>query len=130
MTMTALAFVSTALALVLLAPQSRPVVAPKVISVSPATGSTVASGTVTIRVRFDQPMRSDGWSFVRVAGGETPTCSNMPRQLADGQSFELDCRVEPGRSYALGFNGGSFWNFRGTNGLAAEAAVLRFRTRR
>ena len=130
LTMTALALASTTLALVLLAPQSRPAVAPKVNSVSPAAGATVAPGTVTIRVRFDQPMRGDGWSFVRAAGGETPACAGTPRRLADGRSFELECRVEPGRSYALGFNGGSFWNFRGVNGLPAEAAVLRFRTRR
>ena len=43
-------------------------------------------------------------------------------------SFSLDCTLEAGKSYALGFNGGSYMNFKNEAGVAAVPHELHFST--
>lgn len=103
---------------------------PKVIAVQPAPGARLAAGPVTLSVTFDRAMRADSYSFVTVDAGTYPDCAAKPRQSADGRTFLLDCTAAPGQSYAVGINGGRFWNFvDAQTGVPAEPALLRFVTR-
>ncbi len=56
------------------------------------------------------------------------TCQKTPTISADGMSFALDCTLEAGKSYALGFSGGSYMNFKNEAGVAAVPSELHFST--
>ncbi|MEG3089691.1 helix-turn-helix transcriptional regulator [Sphingomonas sp. PB4P5] len=103
---------------------------PTVVKVRPGEGTKVAAGPFTFRVTFDRPMRVGSYSFVTVDAGTYPDCAAKPRQSAEGKTFTLDCIAAPGRSYAIGINGGRFWNFvDAETGAPAEAVVVRFGVR-
>lgn len=113
----------------LLTPQAAPQ-APKVIAMTPAPGSQVTAGAVTITITFDQPMQAKSYSFVILDPAIYPDCAREPRQSADKRSFMLECRAESGRSYAIGFNSARFRNFKSAaNGMAAQPATLHFTAR-
>ncbi len=73
-------------------------------------------------------MMADSYSFVNVANGTYPPCQKSPTISADGMTFSLDCTLEAGKSYALGFNGGSYMNFKNEAGVAAVPSELHFST--
>jgi hypothetical protein len=102
--------------------------APRVVATSPAQDAVAPAGPLTLSVTFDRPMRGDGWSFTGDPAAY-PDCAETPKVSADGRTFTLACRVEAGRAYALGFNGGRFRNFRSRAGVPAEPHLLRFSTR-
>ncbi len=102
--------------------------APKVVATEPAAGATVPAGPSKLKVTFDQKMVADSYSFVIVQGGTFPPCQKTPTISADGMSFSLDCTLEAGKSYALGFNGGSYMNFKNEAGVAAVPSELHFST--
>jgi hypothetical protein len=80
-----------------------------------------------IRVRFDQPMNPDSWSFV--GGGPTfPRIEGKP-QWADPKTIVIDVKLEPDREYWLSINSDTFQGFRSRAGEPAIPQPLAFRTR-
>jgi methionine-rich copper-binding protein CopC len=100
--------------------------APKVVATEPAAGATVPAGPLKLKVTFDQKMMTNSYSFMVVPGGTFPPCQKTPTASADGMSFSLDCTLEAGKSYALGFNGASNMNFKNEAGVAAVPSELHF----
>lgn len=111
------------LATMLLAGQAT---APRVVDVSPAVGAEIAAGKLAIKVTFDQPMRPGSYSFIARDKATYPTCATTPVQSADGRSFTLDCSVEAGKTYWIGFNNERFRNFMSVDGVPAVPAALQF----
>lgn len=109
---------------------STPATAPRVVATSPAAGSIVPAGTIALRVTFDRPMRRGNYSFVRKAVETYPDCGdNRPEQSADGRTFTLRCRLDPGRHYEIWFNSPPYMNFVDAAGVAASPYQLVFQTR-
>lgn len=103
---------------------------PRIVSMSPVSGSVVPAGEVTLVVTFDQPMRERSYSFVSRDEHAFPTCAGVPEQSADGRTYSLTCTVAPSRSYSVGINSGRFRNFvSASTGLPSDAAVMNFSTR-
>ena len=102
--------------------------APKVVATEPAAGATVPAGPFQLKVTFDQKMMANSYSFVTLQDGTYPPCQKTPTLSADGTSFSLDCTLEAGKSYALGFNGGNYLNFKNEAGVAAVPSQLHFST--
>lgn len=104
--------------------------APHVVSTSPAAGAVVPAGTIALRVTFNRPMRPGSYSFVRKAVETYPDCGdNRPEQSADGRTFTLHCRLEPGRQYEIWFNSPPYMNFVDEAGVVATPYQLLFRAR-
>ena len=121
----AMAFIALAAAALFLMPQTAPT-PPRVLSFQPVDGGAIHAGKVTLELKFDRPMRSDSYSFVRIDEGEYPDCSTTPRQSDDHRSFYLDCVMQPARHYAIGVNVGRFRNFVGEDGIPASPWKLIF----
>lgn len=102
---------------------------PQVIETYPASGTRVSAGKLTIRVTFDQPMRPGSYSFVAQDPVSTPACDGRPVQSDDGRSFSMNCEIEAGRAYVMGFNGTKYRNFTSLSGVPATPAVLKFSAR-
>jgi DNA-binding CsgD family transcriptional regulator len=103
---------------------------PRVVSTFPAPGAVVKPGRIDLRVTFDRPMRQQSFSFVQKSPDTYPDCgSNRPAQSADGRTFTLACRIEPGRQYEIWFNSEPYMNFADEKDVAAIPHGLRFRTR-
>jgi hypothetical protein len=100
--------------------------APRVVEVSPAVNAEIPAGKVAIKVTFDQPMKPGAWSFIARDKASYPTCATTPTQSKDGRSFILDCTVEAGKDYWIGFNSERFRNFQSVGGVPAVPALLRF----
>jgi hypothetical protein len=99
---------------------------PRVVETYPAIGAEVAAGKIVLKVTFDQPMRPGGYSFVARDKATYPLCAPTPTQSVDGRSFMLDCTLEPGRDYWVGFNSPRFQHFTSVDGVPAVPALLRF----
>lgn len=106
-------------------PAPAPSKPPRVVATSPAVGAQVAAGKIVLKVTFDQPM-APGYSFIARNKASYPTCAPKPTQSADRRSFTLDCVVEPGKAYWIGFNNARFQNFTSADGVAAAPAALSF----
>lgn len=103
--------------------------APRIVSMSPVSGSVVPAGEVTLLVTFDQPMRGRSYSFVSRDGHEFPACKGVPEQSVDGRTYSLKCTVAPAHSYSVWINSGQFRNFvSASTALPADAAVIEFST--
>lgn len=103
--------------------------APKVISTFPTQGATVAPGRINLSVTFDRPMRPQSYSFVQKSAETYPDCgANQPVQSADGRTFKLTCKLEPGRRYEVWFNNPPYMNFVDPNGAPAVPFGLSFQT--
>lgn len=113
---------------VTIAPRAAAQPAPKVVATEPAANATVPAGKTTIKVTFDQKMLANSYSFVVIQGGAFPPCQSTPSVSADGMSFSLDCELQPGKSYALGFNGGNYTGFKNEASVAAVPSELHFST--
>ena len=99
---------------------------PKVVSTYPAEGKSVASGTVVLKLVFDQKMSSGAWSYAPVPDALFPNCLARPRLLADGHTVVLLCSLPAGKAYGLQINGAP--GFVSDIGRAAEPLVLHFTT--
>lgn len=102
--------------------------APKVVATEPGAGATVPPGPFKLKVTFDQKMMPNSYSFVTLPDDTFPPCQKKPTISADGMSYSLDCTLEAGMSYALGFNGGDYMNFKNKAGVAAAPSELHFST--
>jgi len=112
-----------------LALSNAPAGPPRVVQTSPAVGSEIAAGKITVKVTFDQPMRAS-YSFVVARDRASfPNCDAKPVQSKDGRSFTLACTVEAGKDYWIGFNNDRFRNFQSVSGVPATPATLRFSAR-
>lgn len=101
--------------------------APVVVSTYPAQGAVVASGTLVLKVTFDQRMTPDGWSYARGAA-DLPSCLPRPRLLDDERTFVLLCSTAAGRPYAVGLNASPPEGFANAQRRFAPRYDLRFST--
>ncbi|WP_439817578.1 Ig-like domain-containing protein [Zavarzinia sp. CC-PAN008] len=100
----------------------------RVVATSPADGATVPAGAMELSVTFDRAMAPDSYSFVTLTDAPYPPCPPPAEQSADGRTFTLKCTTEPGKTYGVGFNGGTHMNFKSTDGVPAVPAQLHFKT--
>ena len=101
---------------------------PKLIASSPVDGAVVPSGERLLVWTFDRPMRA-GWS---VTGDPRamPALTGAPAFSADGRTFTIRMRLEPGRVYDLGVNSIRYTNFRDRAGTPGQIRRVRFSTAR
>lgn len=102
---------------------------PRVVSTSPADGSTMAPGPFNLTVRFDRPMQDRSYSFVQVSADTFPDCSPKAQLSADGRAYTMKCTAPAGRSYEVWFNRPPYMNFRSRDGQSAQPHRIRFRTK-
>lgn len=119
------ALVLAALSWSLASPAAQP---PRVVATVPAGDAAVPAGPFTLSVTFDQPMQANSFSFVQTDPASFPQCARVPVQSADGRTFALQCRAQPGRQYEVWFNRGRWLNFKGLGGQPAVPYRLAFRT--
>jgi hypothetical protein len=82
-----------------------------------------------IRVEFDMPMNTGGFSFT--GGGPTfPTIpeGQRPRWSRDGKTCTLPVELKPDTQYELGLNSISHKNFASRWGVPLEPVAYRFHT--
>ena len=100
---------------------------PTVQSSYPSPGAIVPSGTVILKIIFDQPMAPDAWAYGRSADGDFPDCLGEPRLLDDQRTFVLLCSLAlPNRPYAVEINLAR--RFASANGRSAKPYTLKFST--
>lgn len=102
---------------------------PRVVSTSPADGSTIAPGPFNLTVRFDRPMQDRSYSFVQVSADTFPDCSPNAQISADGRAYTMKCTAPAGRNYEVWFNRPPYMNFRSRDGLSAQPHRIRFKTK-
>lgn len=74
-------------------------------------------------------MLPGNYSFVQKDPATYPDCvPGAPAQSADGRTFTLECKVQPGREYEVWFNSEPYMNFKGVTGIPAVPFQLKFRT--
>ncbi len=88
-----------------------------------------ASTTKEIRVTFSKPMMDGSWSFTSGNVYATPEATGKIHYLKDGRTCVMPCRLEPGKTYVMGINGGRFNKFKEKNGTPALPSSIAFRTR-
>lgn len=103
--------------------------APRVVSIEPANGATdVDPATTAIRVTFDRRM-ANGFSFVLVgAKSDFPQTSGPPTWDTARRVVTLPVKLEPGRTYRYGLNGGDFKSFQSVDGTPLAPVVVEFTT--
>jgi beta-lactamase regulating signal transducer with metallopeptidase domain len=103
---------------------------PKVTKLSPENGATdVDPGVKMLRVTFDMPMGTDGYSFT--GGGPTypgTPGGEQPRWSRDGKTCMLPVKLAPGTHYELGLNSVSHKNFTSKWGVPLEPVQYTFQT--
>lgn len=125
---------------------------PKIVAISIENGSdTVSPAIQEIEVRFDRPVREDGWALVPVFGPSGPSAeaqARVPRiswgELGGvrvsfergrgldsaGTTFRFGVELEPGREYAFQFNTPHGFGFRSADtGVPLAPYRVRFKTR-
>lgn len=101
---------------------------PKILEIHPKHKATDvdANSIREIRVVFDRDM-GEGMSWV--GGGEQFPETTQKAKWADKRTCVLPIRLEPGRTYSLGINGGNYINFRSKEGVPFVPVVYTFKTR-
>lgn len=104
--------------------------APLVAGLTPENGARdVDPGLKELVVTFDREM-SPG-SYAWTGGG--PSFPELPEgskpYWKDAKTCALPVKLQPGKTYTFGINGGRFTGFRAKDGTPAEAVVVTFRTR-
>jgi hypothetical protein len=77
---------------------------------------------------FDRPMRDRSWS-VTGGGPQFPKLDGQPAYDAARRTLTLHVRLEPGKEYPFGLNGGRFFGFLSEDGYPLEPVVVTFTTR-
>lgn len=101
---------------------------PKLVSCSPANGAAdVPPGAATLRLEFDRPMNTKSHS---ITGDPAQVPAGLKlRGSENGDRILLfDMRLEPGRSYRFGLNGGQHRNFKAADGTPMDPFIIQFRT--
>lgn len=105
-------------------------VAPVVIKTEPQSGqSDIDPGKREISVTFSKPMRDGDWSWTQLSGASFPTKRGEPHFLPDQRTCVLPVSLEPGKTYAIGFNMPPFQNFQDLEGRKALPYLLVFKTK-
>lgn len=100
---------------------------PHVVSTVPADGAEgVDPNLDAIRVVFDMPMNSGGYSFTG-GGPHFPQPTGTARWI-DAYTCELPVRLKPNWDYRFGINGPQFKNFRSVWLEPAEPVTRHFKT--
>jgi uncharacterized protein DUF4932 len=125
---------------------------PKVVSLSLENGSQIVDpGLREITVRFDRPVRENGWSVVPIFGPSGPTPEAQARVPkitwkswgslripytrgvgldSTGTTFHFGVELEPGREYEFQLNTPHGFGFRGADdGTPLAPYRIHFRTR-
>lgn len=116
-----------ALAMVLLVAAFASAEPPKVIEAIPDNGETNVDPSLReIRVAFDQPMDTGGFSWV--GGGPTyPKVLGRARWIND-RTCVLPVQLEPNHEYWLSVNSQTFTNFQSKSGETAVVYPIAFKT--
>ncbi len=106
--------------------------APTVIETVPAAGDMAVDASLTeVTVTFSEAMEIGGWSWVTEEGHSVPNVNGIPF-YADEMTAVLPVYLEPNTAYALWVNSpddASLRKFASTDGIAAKAYRINFRTR-
>ncbi|AVQ04372.1 hypothetical protein B7G68_08015 [Caulobacter segnis] len=103
-----------------------PTTPPRVVATYPKPGDVVPAGPLTLKVTFDRPMQPKSFAFVMRDRESYPDCSGSPAQSPDGRSYSLNCTVQAGRTYLVGFNSPSNPFFKSLAGVPATPVTLTF----
>ena len=100
---------------------------PHVVKADPDNGATnVDPNLKELRVTFDQPMDTGGYSFV--GGGDQFPGTNAPPHWVDQTTCVLPIALKPGHPYWLSINSDTFQNFRNAQGEPATPYPISFTT--
>lgn len=100
---------------------------PKVVKAVPDNDATdVDPSTTELRVTFDQPMDTRGFSFV--GGGENFPGADARPHWIDQTTCVLPIILKPGHRYSLSINTDQFQNFRSKQGEPATPYPISFST--
>ena len=89
-----------------------------------------ADATKEIRIVFSKPMTDRSWSLTQGNVYAFPESAGPTHYLADRRTCVVPVKLEPGKTYAMGINGGRFNNFKDAGGTPALPSSLAFRTRK
>ena len=102
---------------------------PRIVSVSPAVGSTdVDPATSEIVVMFDRDMQG-GFSWTGGGPDYPPMAENMKPHWRNTRTCVLPVKMEVGRFYRVGINSKSHGNFRSVEGVSAMPSAVYFTTK-
>ena len=82
-----------------------------------------------IRVTFSKPMMDKSWSWTQGNVYSFPETTGPIHYLADKRTCVMPVKLEPGKTYVIGINGGRFNNFKDAAGNPSLAYTIGFRTR-
>ena len=100
---------------------------PKVVKAVPDDGAIdVDPGITELRITFDQPMDTRGFSFV--GGGENFPGANVRAHWIDQTTCVLPIALKPAHPYSLSINSDRFQNFRSKQGEPATPYPISFST--
>jgi RNA polymerase sigma factor (sigma-70 family) len=102
-----------------------------VVETQPKLGATdVDPATVKeIRVTFSKPMMDKSWSWTQGNVYAFPASTGPIHYLPDQRTCVMPVKLEPGKTYVMGINGGRFENFKAKDGRPSLHYGLAFRTR-
>ncbi len=82
-----------------------------------------------IRVTFSKPMMDKSWSWTQGNVYAFPETTGPIHYLPDQKTCVMPVKLEPGKTYVMGINGGRFENFKAKDGRPSLEYGLAFRTR-
>jgi RNA polymerase sigma-70 factor (ECF subfamily) len=82
-----------------------------------------------IRVVFSKPMMDQSWSWTHGDDDSYPERTGPIRYEPDQRTCVMPVKLEPGKTYLIGINGGHFNNFKAKDGEPALQMTIAFRTR-
>jgi RNA polymerase sigma-70 factor (ECF subfamily) len=102
-----------------------------VVETQPKLGDPdVDSSTVKeIRVTFSKPMTDKTWSWTSGNVYAFPESAGPVHYEDDMRTCVMPAKLEPGKVYVIGINGGRFNNFKDKDGKPALPYTIAFRTR-
>ena len=77
-----------------------------------------AAAVKEIRVTFSKPMTDKSWSWTQGNVYSFPESTGAIHYLADKRTCVMPVKLEPGKTYVMGINGGRFNNFKDAAGNA------------
>ncbi len=103
--------------------------APRVVALSPKNGATgVDPNLKEIKVTFDRPMNTSGWSFCQKSDVDFPETLSKPSYDESRTVITLPVRLEPGKTYNIYLNSPPYIGFRSAEGGVLESVHYTFTT--